>query len=59
MADYEITPASDALRTKVQGMIDAKTKPLGSLGQIERLVKPILRPTISPPRITATFCATA
>ncbi len=37
MADYEINPASDALRTKVQGMIDAKTKPLGSLGLIERL----------------------
>ena len=37
MADYEIAPVSEDLRTRVQGMIDAKTKPLGSLGQIEKL----------------------
>lgn len=37
MADYEIAPVSKDLRKQVRGMIDAKTKPLGSLGQIEKL----------------------
>lgn len=37
MADYQIAPIADELRVRVQGMIDAKTKPLGSLGQIEKL----------------------
>lgn len=37
MADYEIAPVSNDLRDQVKGMIDAKTKPLGSLGQIEKL----------------------
>lgn len=37
MVDYQIAPVSTDLRTQVRGMIDAKTKPLGSLGQIEKL----------------------
>ena len=37
MSNYEIAPVSDELRTKVRAAIDAKTKPPGSLGQIERL----------------------
>lgn len=37
MADYKIAPVSEDLRKQVRAMIDAKTKPLGSLGQIEKL----------------------
>ena len=37
MADYEIAAVSTELRQEVQEMINAKTKPLGSLGQIENL----------------------
>ncbi len=37
MADYPIAPVSNELRQEVKGMLDAKTKPLGSLGQIEKL----------------------
>lgn len=37
MADYQIAPVSEELQKQVKGMIDAKTKPLGSLGQIEKL----------------------
>jgi len=37
MADYKIAPVSEDLRKQVKAMIDAKTKPLGSLGQIEKL----------------------
>lgn len=37
MAEYEIAPVSNDLRANVRGIIDAKAKPRGSLGQIEKL----------------------
>jgi len=37
LADYKIAPVSEDLRKQVSALIDAKTKPLGSLGQIEKL----------------------
>lgn len=60
MADYEIAPISEDLRKQVQGMIDAKTKPLGSLGQIEKLALNLAlsQHTVEPgARTTLLLCA--
>ena len=37
LGEYEIAPVADELRNRVLGMLDAKTKPPGSLGRLERL----------------------
>lgn len=52
-----ISPITDALRSEIQKKIDSKTKPLGSLGQLETLAAQIatvqntLSPRISNPKL--------
>lgn len=60
LSELQIAPHSDPLREQVQGMIDIKTKPPGSLGRIEALAlqMALSQNTTKPnPKATLLLCA--